>query len=180
MLDGVTIYLVDNEQYFGDKIYRGGETLRASSTAFFCRAVLDAIPNLGFDAGRCCTATTGTRRCMPDARAHTVPRRRMQEQIKYLLTIHNIAFQGKFGFDFVQDMLDVDSRYYTPEFMELNGCADYLKAGCVFADQHQHRQPQLRLRDKNAATTPRGSRAYSTRARRQLYGHHKRHRQNGL
>ena len=23
-LDGVTIYLVDNEQYFGDKIYRGG------------------------------------------------------------------------------------------------------------------------------------------------------------
>ena len=25
VLDGVTIYLIDNEQYFGDKIYRGGQ-----------------------------------------------------------------------------------------------------------------------------------------------------------
>jgi starch synthase len=29
----------------------------------------------------------------------------------------------------------VDSKYYTPEFMELNGCADFMKAGCVFADR---------------------------------------------
>ena len=59
----------------------------------------------------------------------------MQAGLKFLLTIHNIAFQGKFGFDYVQDLLNVDSRYYTPEFMELNGCADFLKAGCVFADR---------------------------------------------
>ena len=59
----------------------------------------------------------------------------MQENLRFLLTIHNIAFQGKFGFDYVQDLLGVDSRYYTWEFMELNGCADFLKAGCVFADR---------------------------------------------
>ena len=35
----------------------------------------------------------------------------------------------------MQDLLNIDSRYYTPEFMELNGCADFLKAGCVFADR---------------------------------------------
>jgi starch synthase len=29
----------------------------------------------------------------------------------------------------------VDAKYNTPEFMELNGCADFLKAGCVFADR---------------------------------------------
>lgn len=59
----------------------------------------------------------------------------MQEHLRFLLTIHNIAYQGKFGFDYVQDLLGVDSKYYTPEFMELYGCANFLKAGCVFADR---------------------------------------------
>ena len=67
--------------------------------------------------------------------AHIQYRGRMQDEMKYLLTIHNIAFQGRFGFDFVQDMFGVDPCYYTPEFIELNGCADFLKAGCVFADR---------------------------------------------
>lgn len=59
---------------------------------------------------------------------------RMQSRIQTLLTIHNIAYQGKFSFEFVQDLLGIDARYYTPEFIELNGCANLLKAGCVFAD----------------------------------------------
>ena len=58
----------------------------------------------------------------------------MQSRMQTLLTIHNIAYQGKFSFEFVQDLLGIDARYYTPEFMELNGCANLLKAGCVFAD----------------------------------------------
>ncbi len=132
VLDGVTIYLVDNEQYFGDKIYRGGNP-EGEQYSFFCRAVLDAIPNLGFDVD--VVHCNDWHTAMIPMLARTQYRGAKQEQIKYLLTIHNIAFQGKFGFDFVQDMLDVDSCYYTPEFMELNGCADYLKAGCVFADR---------------------------------------------
>ncbi len=131
-LDGVIIYLVDSERYFGDKIYRGGNP-EGEQYSFFCRAVLDAIPNLGFDVD--VVHCNDWHTAMIPMLARTQYRGAKQEQIKYLLTIHNIAFQGKFGFDFVQDMLDVDSRYYTPEFMELNGCADYLKAGCVFADR---------------------------------------------
>ena len=56
-------------------------------------------------------------------------------RMKTLLTIHNIAYQGKFGFDFFRDLLRVEDRYFTSEFMELNGCAAFLKAGCVFADR---------------------------------------------
>ena len=56
-------------------------------------------------------------------------------RIKTLLTIHNIAYQGKFSFDFFRDLLRVEDRYFTSEFMELNGCAAFLKAGCVFADR---------------------------------------------
>ena len=132
VLDGVTIYLIDNEQYFGDKIYRGGQA-EGEQYAFFCRAALDCIPNLDFTPQvlHCNDWHTA----MLPMLAKTQYQGGMQAGLKFLLTIHNIAFQGKFGFDYVQDLLNVDSRYYTPEYMELNGCADFLKAGCVFADR---------------------------------------------
>lgn len=132
VLDGVTIYLVDSDRYFGDNIYRGGQA-EGEQYAFFTRAVLDCIPNLDFapDIVHCNDWHTA----MIPMLARTQYPGCMQEGLRYLLTIHNIAFQGKFGFDYVQDLLSVDSRYYTPEFMELNGCADFLKAGCVFADR---------------------------------------------
>lgn len=131
-IDGVTVYLVDNERYFGDKIYRGGEP-EGEQYAFFCRAVLDAIPNLGYQVDVCHCNDWHT--AMLPMLAHTQYKDLQQDKIKYLLTIHNIAFQGKFGFDYVRDLLGVDAMYYKPEYMELNGCADFLKAGCVFADR---------------------------------------------
>ena len=130
VLDDVTIYLVDSERYFGDKIYRGGyEELEQYS--FFCRAVLDSLPNLGFDAEvlHCNDWHTA----MIPMLARTQYHGAMQENLRFLLTIHNIAFQGKCGFDVPGDLLGVDSRYFTSEFMELYGCADFLKAGCVFS-----------------------------------------------
>ena len=117
-LDGVIIYLVDSERYFGDKIYRGGYD-EIEQYAFFCRAVLNAIPNLGFtpDVVHCNDWHTA----MIPMLARTQYPGAMQENMRFLLTIHNIAFQGKCGFDFVQDLLGVDAKYYTAEFMELYG-----------------------------------------------------------
>ena len=129
-LDGVTIYLVDSERYFGDRIYRGGYE-ELEQYAFFCRAVLNAIPNLDFvpEVLHCNDWHTA----MIPMLARTQYHGAMQENLRFLLTIHNIAFQGKCGFDVVSDLLGVHSHYYTSEFMELHGCADFLKAGCVFA-----------------------------------------------
>lgn len=131
-LDGVTIYLVDNEHYFGNKIYLGDKA-EGEQYAFFTRAVVDCIPNLDFtpDIVHCNDWHTA----MIPMLARTQYPGCMQENLRFLLTIHNIAFQGKFGFDYVQDLFGIDSRYYTPEFIELNGCADFLKSGCVFADR---------------------------------------------
>ena len=131
-LDGVVFYLVDNERYFGNKIYFGGEA-EGEQYAFFSRAVLDAMPNLDFvpDIVHCNDWHTA----MIPMLAKTQYQGGMQETRRYLLSIHNIAFQGKYGFDYVRDLLRVDPKYYTPEFMELNGCANFLKAGCVFADR---------------------------------------------
>lgn len=131
-LDGTTIYLVDSEYYFGDKIYRGGQA-EGEQYAFFTRAVLDAIPNLGFapDIVHCNDWHTA----MLPMLAKTQYRGGMQEGLRWLLTIHNIAYQGKFGFDYVQDLFGIEDKYNTPEFIELNGCVSFLKAGCVFADR---------------------------------------------
>ncbi len=145
-LDGVCIYLVDSEYYFGDKIYRGGQA-EGEQYAFFTRAVLDAIPNLGFepDIVHCNDWHTA----MLPMLAKTQYRGGMQENLRWLLTIHNIAFQGKFGFDYVQELLGVEDKYYTPEFMELNGCANFLKAGCVFADRINTVSPSYAEEIKN-------------------------------
>lgn len=132
MFDGICIYLVDNEFYYGDRIYKGGYD-EGEQYAFFCRAVLGALPNLDFEPEimHCNDWHTA----MLPMLAKTQYRGGMQEKLKWLLTIHNIAYQGKFGFDYVQDLLSVDDKYYSPEFMELQGCANFLKAGCVFADR---------------------------------------------
>ena len=132
-LDGMTVYLVDNERYFGDKIYRSEYMEELEQYAFFTRAVLDAIPNLDFtpEIVHCNDWHTA----MIPMLAKTQYPGGMQSGLKFLLTIHNIAFQGKCSFDTVQDLLGVDSKYYTPEFMELDGCANFLKGGLVFTDR---------------------------------------------
>ncbi len=43
-------------------------------------------------------------------------------------------YQGRFAPDFVCDLLGMDHRYMTSEYMEAYGCANFLKAGLVFAD----------------------------------------------
>ncbi len=132
LLDGIVIYLVDNEFYFGDRIYLGGEA-EGEQYAFFARAILEALPRLDFtpEILHCNDWHTAVLPML----MKTQYAGRMQARMQTLLTIHNIAYQGKFSFEFIQDLLGIDARYYTPEVMELNGCADFLKAGCVFADR---------------------------------------------
>ena len=131
-LDGLRVYLIDNEYYFGDRIYRGG-LAEGEQYCFFQRAVLESIPRLDFtpEVLHCNDWHTA----MLPFLAKTQYSGRMQSELKTVLTIHNIAFQGKFGFDFVQDLLGVDSCWYRPDALEHYGCANFLKAGCVFADR---------------------------------------------
>ena len=131
-LDGLTVYLVDNEHYFGDRIYWGGEG-EIEQYAFFIRAVMDALPNLDFtpEIVHCNDWHTAM---MPMLGKTQYPGG-MQERLRYLLTIHNIAYQGKLSFGLARDLLGIDERYLSSEFMELNGCANFLKGGCVFADR---------------------------------------------
>ncbi|MDL2300295.1 glycogen synthase [Clostridiaceae bacterium OttesenSCG-928-D20] len=127
----VCYYLVDNEYYFGGKIYWGGES-EGEQYAFFQRAIMEALPKMGFipDVLHCNDWHTAMLPMMIKTMAYDPALR----NIKTLMTIHNLAYQGKFSFEYVQELFGVDKKYYTPEFLESYDCANYLKAGCVFAD----------------------------------------------
>jgi starch synthase len=50
-----------------------------------------------------------------------------------VLTIHNLAFQGNFPLA-AASLLNLDARYFTPEYLEFYGGVNFLKGGIIFAD----------------------------------------------
>ncbi|MBQ7623953.1 MAG: glycogen synthase [Clostridia bacterium] len=130
--DGVTFYFVDSEYYFGNGIYCGGD-FEIEQYSFFARAVLEALPVIDFVPD--VLQANDWHTAMIPMLIKTQYGGRPQGGVKTLLTIHNLAYQGKCGFKLLSDLLGIDERYDTPEFLELYGCADVLKAGCVFADR---------------------------------------------
>ncbi len=130
--NGVRYYFIDNEFYFGHCIYKGGEP-EAEQYAYFCKAVLESLEFINFepDIIHCNDWHTA----MIPMLIKTNYTNLSQGQIKTVFTIHNLQYQGQLSFDFVRSMLDIDERYFTPEYIEAYGCANMLKAALVFADK---------------------------------------------
>lgn len=130
--EGVRFYFVDNNDYFGGPIYRGGEA-EGEQYAYFSRAVLEAVEQIDFvpDVIHCNDWHTA----MIPMLIKTQYQNRPQGNIRTLLTIHNMMYQGQYSFDFVKDVLSIDDYFLTPEYIVHDGAANYLKAGLVFADK---------------------------------------------
>jgi starch synthase len=54
-------------------------------------------------------------------------------RLRSVLTMHNLAYQGRFA-SYDWHLLNLDARYFVPEFLEFYGSINYLKAGLAFAD----------------------------------------------
>jgi starch synthase len=54
-------------------------------------------------------------------------------RVRTVITVHNLAYQGRFG-EADWHLLNLDGRYFSPEFLEFYGHINFLKAGLVFAD----------------------------------------------
>ena len=131
-VSGVTYYFIDNEDFFGDAIYRGGNA-ESEQYLFFCKAVCEALSLIDFepDILHLNDWHTGMIPFLMKTRYNAI----LQREIPTLFTIHNIEFQGKMGFKLMQDLLDIPDCYNTPEYLEAKGCANMMKAALVFADQ---------------------------------------------
>ena len=132
--DGVTFYFVDNEYYFFRNYIYGMGGDEYERFGFFCRAVLEALPRLGFHPDILHTH---------DWQSGMIPAlMRIQynwdeffRSVRTVFTIHNLQYQGIFGVEDVKDVLNLDDEYFTDDKLECYGCANFMKAGLVYADE---------------------------------------------
>ena len=130
--DGISYYFLDNEDYFGGEVYRGGDA-ESEQYLFFCKAVCEALLLIDFEPDILHLNDWHTG--MVPMLVKTQYADRLGKPRRLLFSIHNIEFQGKMGFDLMQDLLTIPDFYYTPEYVESRGCANMLKAALVFSDR---------------------------------------------
>lgn len=128
--DGVTYILLDNEFYFK----RGGmygEYDDAERFAFFARAVLEAIPHIGFTPDVIHCNDWQTALIPPYYRLfyHTRPG---YEQLKTVMTIHNIQYQGRYGMEILEDVFGIPA--WASSLVEYDKDVNLLKGGIESAD----------------------------------------------
>ena len=132
--DGVTWYFIDNECYFRrDYIYGYGEQ-ECERFAFFCRAVLDALPRIDFrpDVLHCHDWQSGM---IPALLRIQYDEGEFFRPIRTVFTIHNLQYQGIFSIELVKDLLTLPDSVFTDDKLECYGCANFMKAGLVYADE---------------------------------------------
>ncbi len=131
---GITYYFVDNEQYFGrDYIYgMGGD--EGERFAFFCRAVMEALPKIDFipDVLHCNDWQTGL---IPVLHKLQYKQLELFQNIKTVYTIHNLQYQGLFPIDTIEDLLYLGNLAYTSDALEFYGMCSCMKGGIVFSDE---------------------------------------------
>ncbi len=128
--DGVTYYFIDNEHYFRrDTLY--GNYDDGERYAYFCMAALSMLEQVGF---------------YPDVlHAHDWQAalsivylncyfrgRYGYGGIKTVFTIHNIEYQGQYGFEILGDVFALGEN--ARSILEYDGCINLMKGAIVCAD----------------------------------------------
>jgi starch synthase len=129
---GITWYFTDNEYYFKrEHIY--GHYDEAERFAYFCRAVLKALPQLGFMPNiiHCHDWQTGPLSAMLKQQYLV---RNEYSHIKTVFTIHNLMYQGIFPGDTLGDLLGLPVSVFTADGLEFYGQVNFLKGGLAFSD----------------------------------------------
>ncbi|MDD2955705.1 MAG: glycogen synthase GlgA [Oscillospiraceae bacterium] len=123
--NGVVHYFLDNEYYFKRPgiygFYDDGERF-----AFFSRAVLEMLRHIDFEPEiiHCNDWQTAL---VPVYLNLFYRGEKKFRDIKTVLTIHNIQYQGKYGLELVADVLGLPAGA-TP-IVEYDGCVNYMKGG---------------------------------------------------
>lgn len=122
-IDGVIYYLIDNQYYFNrDGLY--GHYDDAERYAFFSRAVLEIIPHIGFtpDIIHCNDWQTALIPIYLDA---FYKYDEFYKNIKTVFTIHNIQYQGKYGYELTGDVLGLPPE--KESLIDYDNCINFMK-----------------------------------------------------
>lgn len=131
---GVRYYFVDNlALYGGDSVYTGNEE-EGYRFAFFCRAVLEALPRIGFfpDILHCNDWQTGLIPVLLRKQYAGDPR---YDAVRTVFSIHNLRYQGLFNWGYMNSFLCLPGDVFTSEGLEFYGCLSCMKGGLVYSDR---------------------------------------------
>ena len=131
--EGIIFYFIDNEYYFSGNTPYGNIYEDIEKFAFFCKASLSSLPLIDFkpDIIHCHDWQTGL---LPVYLEDMFSTEEFYQDIKTIMTIHNLKFQGVWDVKTVKDITGLSQRYFTSDKLEAYGNANYLKGGIVYAD----------------------------------------------
>ena len=124
--DGIQFYFIDNEYYFsGPKPYDSAPW-DLEKFAFFSKAVLSVLPVIGFrpDVIHCHDWQTGL---VPVYLHDSFQQNEFFWNIKTIMTIHNLKFQGVWDVKTVQDITGLSDYYFASDKLEAYKDANFLK-----------------------------------------------------
>ncbi|MBR3961053.1 MAG: glycogen synthase GlgA [Clostridia bacterium] len=128
---GVIYYFIDNQYYFSrEGLY--GHYDDAERFAFFSRAILEVLPAIGFkpDIIHCNDWQTAM---VPVYLNEFYKGNDFYRDIKTVFTIHNIAYQGKYGHELTGDVLGLPPE--AESVVDYSGCVNLMKGAIVTCDK---------------------------------------------
>ncbi len=130
--DGVTVYFLDNEYYFGRKDFYGYPD-EAERFAFFSKAILEVPMAVGFrpDIIHLNDWQTAVVSVLLNAQYRHI---NFYKNIKTVFTIHNLKYQGVFPMSVMDGILGLDWSYFNPDGIEFHGNVNFMKAGIAYSD----------------------------------------------
>lgn len=131
--DGVTFYFIDNEYYFsGDRPYTEHHW-DIEKFIFFDKAVLSALPLIDFrpDVVHCHDWQTGL---IPVYLKDSFRGGEFFRDMKSVMTIHNLKFQGNDNADRIKYLSGLSDYYFTIDKLRTECDGNMLKGGLVYAD----------------------------------------------
>lgn len=131
--DGITFYFIDNEAYFsGNKPY-GDIKYDLEKFAFFSRAALSILPVVGFkpDIVHCHDWQTGL---VPVYMKDSFRGGDFYRNMKSIMTIHNLKFQGVYDIKTIQIDSGLSDYYFSYDKLRVRKDANMLKGGIAYAD----------------------------------------------
>lgn len=131
--EGIPFYFIDNEYYFSGNAPYGYIHEDIEKFAFFSRAALSALPVIDFqpDIIHCHDWQTGL---IPVYFHSDFIQGEFYQNMKTMMTIHNLKFQGVWNIKEVMDMCGLSGDFFTNDKLEAYGDANLLKGGLVYAD----------------------------------------------
>ncbi|MDR1573355.1 MAG: glycogen synthase GlgA, partial [Clostridiales Family XIII bacterium] len=130
---GVIYYFIDNEQYFKrDSLYGYGDD--EERAAFFCKATLLCLTHLERFKPQIIHCNDWHTALIPVMLKEYFGDHPYYYDIKSVISIHNLKYQGITGRDFLGNVLDMADHVAAREYMAFGDAVNFLKGALHYAD----------------------------------------------